>query len=239
MWSFSAPPSKRGRRSIFCRVKFIRAWTGCFCMILHYVRDAILRRLRQSYGANPGMLAALGTRGPVVASIGHAGTAPPYALGYGQDAPTALPPAIAPMDNQFAAWSQALGAWGDLDGNGNAATLQRSLGGLDHRFRCHTFDDLWRMGLAGGYTQSSLDVNARLSSGSVDAYHLALYGGGQLGALGLRTGAAYSWDNIKTTRDHNLCRRRLLRLRLRLQRPGRRPATWLAPRRCSARLVTP
>ncbi len=56
------------------------------------------------------------------------------------------------------------------------------------------------MGLAGGYTQSSLNVNARLSSGSVDAYHLALYGGGQLGALGLRTGAAYSWDDIKTER---------------------------------------
>ncbi len=165
----------------------------------HYVRDAIIGRLRQSYGANNGMLAALGTSGPVVASIGRGGTAPPYALGYGQEAPAAYRTAIAPADSRFAAWAQALGAWGDLDGNGNAATLQRSLGGIITGFDA-TFDDLWRMGLAGGYTQSSLNVNARLSSGSVDAYHLALYGGGQLGALGLRTGATYSWDDIKTER---------------------------------------
>ena len=165
----------------------------------HYVRDAIIGRLRQSYGANSGMLAALGTGGPVVASNEHGRTAPPYALGYGQEAPAASRTAIAPTDNRFAAWGQALGAWGNLDGNGNAATLQRSLGGIISGFDA-TFDDLWRMGLAGGYTQSSLNVNARLSSGSVDAYHLALYGGGQLGALGLRTGAAYSWDNIQTTR---------------------------------------
>jgi fibronectin-binding autotransporter adhesin len=165
----------------------------------HYVRDAVIGRLRQPYGSASGMLAALGTSGPVVASIGHGGTAPPYALGYGQEAPAANQTAIALADSQIAAWGQALGAWGDLEGNGNAAALQRSLGGIITGFDA-TFDGVWRAGFAAGYTQSSLDVNARLSSGSVDAYHLALYGGGQLGALGLRTGAAYSWDDIQTAR---------------------------------------
>jgi outer membrane autotransporter protein len=167
----------------------------------HYVRDALIGRMRQTYGSKSSQLAALGAGGPVVASIGQQGAAAPlYALGYAQKKQAPYAAAIAPGDSQFAAWGQALGAWGDLDSNGNAATLRRSLGGIITGFDV-TFDRLWRLGFAAGYTQSSLDVDARLSSGSVDAYHLALYGGGQFGVLGLRTGAAYSWDDINTTRD--------------------------------------
>lgn len=163
-----------------------------------YVRDAVIGRLRQSYGPNSGVLAALGSGGPVVASIGQSIPAP-YALGYGRgEQPDYAAPAI-PSDNRLAAWGQALGAWGNIDSDGNAATLQRSLGGIITGVDA-TFDDRWRLGLAGGYTQSSLDIDARLSSGSLDNYHLALYGGGQLGALGVRAGAAYSWNSIDTTR---------------------------------------
>ena len=43
-------------------------------------------------------------------------------------------------------------------------------------------------------------MNARASSGSIDSYNLALYGGGQIGPLGVRTGAAYSLQNVGTTR---------------------------------------
>lgn len=165
----------------------------------HYVRDALIGRLRQSYGPNNGPLAALGANGPVVTAIGHGGDAP-YALGYGQEQRPGYATAAPPADNRFAAWGQALGAWGDLDSNGNAATLQRSLGGIITGLDA-TFNDVWRFGLAAGYTQSSLNVDARASSGSLDNYHLALYGGGQLGALGLRTGAAYSWNDIETSRN--------------------------------------
>ena len=164
----------------------------------HYVRDALIGRLRQSYGPNNGALAALGPSGPVVTAIGYGG-GPPYALGYGQEQRPGYAASAPPAGTRFAAWGQALGAWGDLGSNGNAATLQRSLGGiltgLDATF------DVWRLGLAGGYTQSSLNVDARLSSGSIDSSHLALYGGGKFGALGLRTGAAYSWNDIETSRN--------------------------------------
>jgi len=163
-----------------------------------YVRDALIGRMRQSYGSKSNQFAALEAGGPLVASIGHAPT-PPYALGYGQDKQAPYAGGM-PGNGQLDSWGQSLGAWGDLDSNGNAATLQRSLGGIITGLDA-TFDDHWRLGLAAGYTQSSLDVSARLSSGSVDAYHLALYGGGQLGALGLRTGAAYSWNGIETTRN--------------------------------------
>src|SRR3546814_6615561 len=43
-----------------------------------------------------------------------------------------------------------------------------------------------------------------MSTGSSDNYHVALYGGSQWGALGLRVGAAYSWHDIETARSVSL-----------------------------------
>ncbi len=163
-----------------------------------YVRDAIIGRLRQSYGSNGGPLTALAANGPVVA-YAH-GDTNRYALGYGDPEHSAGRTDAAPVHDGLAAWGQALGAWGNFDSNGNAATLDRSLGGIITGLDA-TFDGLWRLGVAGGYTQASLDVDTRNSSGSADNYHLALYGGGQFGALGVRTGAAYSWNDIETTRN--------------------------------------
>ena len=99
----------------------------------------------------------------------------------------------------WAAWSQAIGAWGKTDGDGNAAALDRTaagfVGGVDA-----TFNGLWRLGLAGGYTRSSLDVDARRSSAAMDNFHVALYGGTQQGPWGLRGGAAFTWHEIDTRR---------------------------------------
>src|SRR3546814_12491909 len=44
------------------------------------------------------------------------------------------------------------------------------------------------------------DVDARGSSGKADSYHLGAYAGGQWDGVALRTGLAYSWHNIRTTR---------------------------------------
>lgn len=41
----------------------------------------------------------------------------------------------------------------------------------------------------------------RHSSGSSDNYHVGLYGGTQWGDLALRTGAAYTWHDISTSRS--------------------------------------
>jgi outer membrane autotransporter protein len=147
-----------------------------------FVRDAVSGRLRQSYGGS-GPLTALGPRGPVVAYA-----AEPAALGY----------AAAPQP-QFAAWTQAVGAWGQVDGDGNAAALDRRLGGFLTGLDA-TFGHAWRFGLAGGYTRSWFDAAGRASRGSSDNYHLALYGGGQFGGFSLRSGAAVTWHDLEITR---------------------------------------
>ena len=105
----------------------------------------------------------------------------------------------------FAAWGQAFGSWGSSDGDGNAAALSRSTGGfitgLDVTFPGGRGGDVWRAGLAGGYQYTSINVGDRSSSGRIDTYHLAAYGGRQIGPLGLRAGASYGWHDISTSRS--------------------------------------
>ena len=102
--------------------------------------------------------------------------------------------------DRFAVWVQGLGSWGEWDGDGNAAALDRSIGGLligaDG-----LVTETWRLGVVAGYSHSSFDLDRRASSGDSDDYHLGLYGGTQWGALGFRAGAAYTWHSIETVRS--------------------------------------
>lgn len=108
---------------------------------------------------------------------------------------------LAPADtDRFAMWTQAFGSWGSARGDGNAASLDSSTGGLLIGGDA-AFGEAWRAGLLAGYSQNSFDVNDRFSSGKSDNYHLGLYGGGQWGAFGLRGGAAYSWNRIDIDRN--------------------------------------
>jgi outer membrane autotransporter protein len=141
-----------------------------------YLRDAVIGRLRHGYGGTVA-LASLTAATPAATITGQS-------------------PAT---DTVVAAWTQAIGAWGKQRSDGNAATASRSLGGFVIGVDA-TFDRTWRVGLAAGYTRSSFDVKARSSNGSSDNYHLALYGGGQLGAVGLRAGASMTWHGIDTSR---------------------------------------
>lgn len=60
----------------------------------------------------------------------------------------------------------------------------------------------WRLGVASGYTQTSLNggYNAKANS---DNYHLAVYGDKQVGPLALRGGVGYTWHRIGTDRSVN------------------------------------
>jgi len=100
----------------------------------------------------------------------------------------------------FAFWGQGFGSWGSWDGNGNAAELERSIGGFFLGGDALVTDNL-RLGLFGGYGHSSFDVDDRNSSGSADTWHLGAYGGTALGNLGLRFGGAYAWHDIETSRS--------------------------------------
>ncbi|WP_134873269.1 autotransporter outer membrane beta-barrel domain-containing protein, partial [Cronobacter sakazakii] len=97
------------------------------------------------------------------------------------------------------AWAKLLGAWDHASGDQSATGYQAStygvLLGLDSAYA-----DDWRMGVATGYTRTSLDGGYGSNADS-DNYHLAVYGGKQLGELALRAGAGYTWHRFDTSRS--------------------------------------
>jgi len=97
------------------------------------------------------------------------------------------------------AWAQGFGSWGSTDGNGDAAGVDRDTGGFLIGADTVVAGG-WRVGLLGGYSHTSFDVDDRASSGNSDNYHLGAYAGTNWGAFGLRAGAAYSWSDVDTTR---------------------------------------
>jgi outer membrane autotransporter protein len=163
-----------------------------------YVRQAILGRLRQaSFADGEGPAAALGWGGPALAYVQS--DAP--ALAYADPSRPAFPvkaPVARPDDVGLAFWAQALGAWGHINADGNAAEASRTLGGfftgVDRRFGD------WRAGFAAGYTNSSVDIDARASSAHIDTAVAAAYAGTSFGPWNFRSGAAFAWNTISTNR---------------------------------------
>ncbi|HWK66476.1 MAG TPA: autotransporter domain-containing protein [Rhizobiaceae bacterium] len=143
------------------------------------LRNADNDRLRSAFGA-------VGAHAMATMSYGFSADLAPST--------TKPMPRLAPSDH-FAVWGQGYGSWGRTESDGNASKLTRSTGGFLTGADAALFDNL-RFGVIAGYIRSAFDVNARLSSGESDNYHLGLYGGGQWGALSLRTGASYSWRDI-------------------------------------------
>ncbi len=97
-------------------------------------------------------------------------------------------------------WGQAFGGWGHAGGAGaGVARTSQSVAGFLAGIDAQTFDS-WRLGVAGGYGRSSFDLNSRASSAGADSYHVALYGGGKYAGLGMRWGAAYTWNDATVSR---------------------------------------
>ncbi|WP_210168301.1 autotransporter domain-containing protein [Mesorhizobium sp. 1M-11] len=140
----------------------------------HFVRDAINDRLRAAFDGT-GVSAA-----PVLA--------------YGEGGPALAGAAT----DRFAAWGTAFGSWGNFDGDGNAAGLDTSSGGFLTGFDGSVSDSV-RLGVATGYSHTSFSTER--GSGSSDNYHLGLYAGTQRGNLGFRSGIAYTWHDIETSRS--------------------------------------
>nr|WP_319636876.1 autotransporter domain-containing protein [Brucella sp. MAB-22] len=147
-----------------------------------FARDAIGDRLRAAFDAN------CKAGNPVWTGKGSAGA-------YGQACANTA---------ETAFWLQGYGAWGSNDGDGNAAKLSGSTGGV------FIGTDIpvgsWRTGLMAGYGNSSFDADDRFSSADVDSYTLGAYAGTVIekvgaGDIGLRFGATHSWYNIDTGRS--------------------------------------
>ena len=121
-------------------------------------------------------------------------------LAQGEPAAADDDPQAAAAD-RFAFWARGFGASGHVEGDGNAARLDRSIGGFLAGVDGPIDASALRLGLVAGYSHTELDVRDRASSGSSDSYHLGLYGGTEWDGLALRTGAAYAWHHASTERD--------------------------------------
>ena len=165
-----------------------------------FIRDSIGGRLRQFVGGPAALFA------PQIATRELGGeTALAYADGGRKRAPGAIERALASAPRaSFTAWAQSFGNWGHSASDGNAGALDRTNGGFLTGIDKTVADaggGLWRFGLAGGYQRTTLNVDDRASSGSIDSYDLAAYAGTQQGPLGLRSGAAYEWHDVATSRS--------------------------------------
>ncbi|QNQ11441.1 autotransporter-associated beta strand repeat-containing protein [Sphingomonas alpina] len=102
-------------------------------------------------------------------------------------------------DERGGVWGQVIGSWGHSGNDGNAARLDRSTGGL--LMGLDAGSENVRLGAVWGYNRTSIDADVRGSAGTIDSYHVGVYAGGQWGAATIRTGIAYSWSDLHTTRN--------------------------------------
>ena len=100
------------------------------------------------------------------------------------------------------AWAQAFGASGRLGGDGNAGTLTRTVGGFIAGMD-KSFDGGARVGMAAGYTHSSMEASSRSSNGSVGSGFVGLYGGAEYGPARLRAGFLWASNDYYTSRQPN------------------------------------
>jgi fibronectin-binding autotransporter adhesin len=128
---------------------------------------------------------------------------------YAADLPSGKGPALAPVEVRmyqprlFGLWGQGFGDWGRTSGDRNAASLSRATGGfvLGADVTKTWGSGIFRLGLAGGYTNDSLNVSQRLSSGTFESVFGGIYGGASFGAIELRAGALYGANTTSTTRQ--------------------------------------
>lgn len=96
-------------------------------------------------------------------------------------------------------WGHAFGSWGTFDGDGNAAQIDRDIGGFFAGIDAIS-TDTWRGGLAIGYSSGSIGVDDRASDADFDDLHLGAYLGYEDGGLNLRIGTAYMRRTMETDR---------------------------------------
>ncbi len=97
-------------------------------------------------------------------------------------------------------WLQGFGAYATWASDGNAATLERSIGGFLIGSDGEAFDNV-SAGLFAGYGRTALNASARASSATIDTYQLGAYGGTSVGDLAFRFMSAYSFHDIGTSRS--------------------------------------
>jgi len=119
------------------------------------------------------------------------------------DGPAAGGPTTAALASGFeptTLWVNGYGAWGNAWGDGNASSVSQSFSGF------HAGADalVWgpvRVGVFGGYGQSSLSAPGVTSSGTIGTYDIGLYAGANFDHLRLSGGLSYSWQDVSMQRS--------------------------------------
>jgi fibronectin-binding autotransporter adhesin len=138
------------------------------------------------------------------------GAATEATAAYAADLPSRKGPALAPVAVQmyqprmFDLWGQGFGDWGRVSSDGNAASLSRTTGGFmlgGDASATNLMGGAWRFGLAGGYTNDSITVSQRGSSGTFESVFGGAYAGASFSAFQLRVGVLYGTNTTSTTRQ--------------------------------------
>ena len=163
-----------------------------------YMRQAMLNRLRTAnFAEATGTLGALALGGPATFAA-LAGDNERYTA----DMPA--PVMVSPIRRAIGMWAHGYGAWGNLGGNLNAANVDRRTGGFAAGVDTGSFAlgpfNVTRLGIAGGYSQSEIDVKARASSAHIETGHVGAYWSTNLLGLNFRSGAALALHSIDTSR---------------------------------------
>ncbi|MFA7585019.1 MAG: autotransporter domain-containing protein [Novosphingobium sp.] len=103
-------------------------------------------------------------------------------------------------DDDRALWFHGYGSWGHRNGDGNAARWKRSTAGFFLGADAVRNENL-TIGLVAGYGESKIKLPARGSHADAKDAHLGVYLGSQVGQVGLRMGAAYTFRNVDTRRN--------------------------------------
>jgi outer membrane autotransporter protein len=98
-----------------------------------------------------------------------------------------------------AIWGQGYGNWGEIDGDGNAAPLDRDGRGIFAGVDV-PLGPSFSAGLGVGVSRADYDLAARHSEAELDSRHVAARLSGRFGPLTAMLGAGYSWHNIATRR---------------------------------------
>lgn len=100
-------------------------------------------------------------------------------------------------------WMSGYGSWGKTSVDGNTAGFDRDTGGLLFGVDGNVADGI-HVGLMAGTSHSSFSVGPRASTASVDGVHVGAYAGTEIGNIGLKAGASYSFNDIDTIRSVRL-----------------------------------
>ncbi|WP_159559693.1 autotransporter outer membrane beta-barrel domain-containing protein [Alcanivorax sp. S71-1-4] len=101
--------------------------------------------------------------------------------------------------NGYTGWLRPFGNWGRSDGERGTVDMDRDtqgfLLGVDT-----ALDNGGRAGLLAGYSRTDLGLASRRGDADIDSLHLGLYGESRRGALAVRGGLFYSYQQLDTER---------------------------------------